>query len=627
MTAIPYTGTIPPDPTILPDAGQLQTAHRPDGLRDRRVAPRGRTRTPRSGTRRASTTWVAAEDRQPRRCATCCSATPRRPSAATARTSRCCSWSGTSPAPATRTTSAPSSAPPAPTDAAQDSRFVGGSQLVPLRLAKQLGDRVALNAAGAPDPADRDRRRRAHRPRHRPRQAGRRRLPAAVRPRHRLVPAAAAAPRAAPAADADGRADEVRRRLRDAVLAQGRPVRLRASTPSGAVRTSFDNSPPDGLGRRAAVVRRRLDLAQVRQHDARPSGARRCSRASPRSSGRRRCTRSSTSSTTGPTSGGPRAARSRSRCRARSTSYGRSDPRAVPPRALGRHRDLDVLGRLHGRRRPRRGARRRRGPGPAVSVRARPTRCARGRRWPALRCSPCSCRRRGGRGGRERWDTRVFAHVPSPGYPAFVYVHPNGRVYAGTYTNPRGDSSPSRVFEWTRGGTLQRSWTVPGQDLVRRARRPGRHQRRPRPARRCWRSRRSRVLRLNTQHRPLLDVLPLPDLPTCAPGRRARRRLLAERRRRPGDPELRGLGPARRALRHRLRPGRDLAGAARRRQGRAWFADAAARRHGVRHRRAAPGARATGRCCSPSSRRSTVRPRPRASCTGCRSATTAGPAG
>ncbi len=30
--------------------------------------------------------------------------------------------------------------------AAQDSRFVGGSQLVPLRLAKQLGDRVALNA-------------------------------------------------------------------------------------------------------------------------------------------------------------------------------------------------------------------------------------------------------------------------------------------------------------------------------------------------------------------------------------------------------------------------------------------------------------------------------------------------
>lgn len=65
----------------------------------------------------------------------------------------------------------------------------------------------------------------------------------------------------------------------------------------------------------------------------------------------------------------------------------------------------------------------------------------------------------------ERWHTEVFSYVPSPGYPANVYVHPNGRVYAGTYSNPRGDSEPSRVFEWTADGTLQRSWTVPGQDL------------------------------------------------------------------------------------------------------------------------------------------------------------------
>jgi sugar lactone lactonase YvrE len=66
---------------------------------------------------------------------------------------------------------------------------------------------------------------------------------------------------------------------------------------------------------------------------------------------------------------------------------------------------------------------------------------------------------------RGRWDTRVFSLVPSPGYPANVYVHPNGRVYASTYSNPRGDSEPSRVFEWSADGTLQRSWTVPGQDL------------------------------------------------------------------------------------------------------------------------------------------------------------------
>ena len=70
------------------------------------------------------------------------------------------------------------------------------------------------------------------------------------------------------------------------------------------------------------------------------------------------------------------------------------------------------------------------------------------------------------RSDRPRWDTRVFARVPNPGYPAFAYVHPNGRVYAGSYSNPQGDSTRSRVFEWTAGGTLLRSWTVPGQDLA-----------------------------------------------------------------------------------------------------------------------------------------------------------------
>jgi hypothetical protein len=68
-------------------------------------------------------------------------------------------------------------------------------------------------------------------------------------------------------------------------------------------------------------------------------------------------------------------------------------------------------------------------------------------------------------GERPRWDTRVFSRVPNPGYPAFVYAHPNGRVYAGSYNNPAGDNVRSRVFEWTADGALQRSWTVPGQDL------------------------------------------------------------------------------------------------------------------------------------------------------------------
>ena len=66
---------------------------------------------------------------------------------------------------------------------------------------------------------------------------------------------------------------------------------------------------------------------------------------------------------------------------------------------------------------------------------------------------------------REKWDTRVFAHVQAPGFPAYVLAHRNGRVYAGTFENPQGDSLHSRVFEWSKGGTLLRSWRVPHQHL------------------------------------------------------------------------------------------------------------------------------------------------------------------
>ena len=67
---------------------------------------------------------------------------------------------------------------------------------------------------------------------------------------------------------------------------------------------------------------------------------------------------------------------------------------------------------------------------------------------------------------RERWDTKLLARITAPGYPASAYPHPNGRVYVGTYTNPRGDALPSRVSEFDPDtGALQRSWAVPGQDL------------------------------------------------------------------------------------------------------------------------------------------------------------------
>ncbi len=66
---------------------------------------------------------------------------------------------------------------------------------------------------------------------------------------------------------------------------------------------------------------------------------------------------------------------------------------------------------------------------------------------------------------RARWNTRVLALVPKPGFPAHAYVHPNGRIYAGTYDNPSGDTVPSRVFEYLGDGTMVRSWTMEGQDL------------------------------------------------------------------------------------------------------------------------------------------------------------------
>jgi len=61
-----------------------------------------------------------------------------------------------------------------------------------------------------------------------------------------------------------------------------------------------------------------------------------------------------------------------------------------------------------------------------------------------------------------KWTTKVFASVPAPGYPAYVFKHRNSRIYAGTYVNS-SSRQPSKIFEWTAGGTLLRSWAVPRQ--------------------------------------------------------------------------------------------------------------------------------------------------------------------
>jgi sugar lactone lactonase YvrE len=115
---------------------------------------------------------------------------------------------------------------------------------------------------------------------------------------------------------------------------------------------------------------------------------------------------------------------------------------------------------------------------------------------------------------RSRWDTRVLSHVAAPGYPAYAYAHPNGRVYAGTYSNPTGDSMRSRVFEWTAHGTLLRSWTVPGQHLddehgvqVALSDSRGRLV--------LLEKSTSRILLLNTRTGRFSRYATLPDLPTC----------------------------------------------------------------------------------------------------------------
>jgi hypothetical protein len=123
----------------------------------------------------------------------------------------------------------------------------------------------------------------------------------------------------------------------------------------------------------------------------------------------------------------------------------------------------------------------------------------------------------GAAAAREKWDTRVFASVASPGYPAYVFKHRNGRVYAGTYTNPQGDHQRSRVREWSASGALLRSWTVPGQDLsedhgvqVANADARGRLV--------LLEKSTSSVMTLNLRNGHFHRWATLPDLPTCAPG-------------------------------------------------------------------------------------------------------------
>lgn len=117
---------------------------------------------------------------------------------------------------------------------------------------------------------------------------------------------------------------------------------------------------------------------------------------------------------------------------------------------------------------------------------------------------------------RERFDTRVLALIPPPGYPARAYVHPNGRIYEGTYESDAGASVPSRVFEFSGGGKLLRSFTISGQSIGQ-----------PHGIQAALSDSRGRLVLLDTSPARVLILNPdtgrqktyatFADLPACAP--------------------------------------------------------------------------------------------------------------
>ena len=67
-------------------------------------------------------------------------------------------------------------------------------------------------------------------------------------------------------------------------------------------------------------------------------------------------------------------------------------------------------------------------------------------------------------GARNRFDTRVFARIALPGYPAASLVAPDRTVYVGTFTNAQGsDTGPSKVFAYSPAGKLLRTYVIQGQ--------------------------------------------------------------------------------------------------------------------------------------------------------------------
>jgi len=143
--AIPYTGTIPPDPTILPDAALLQA--RIDQMASE-IAVDAPWEHPnaKAWDEMSFATWVRENTVNPDvRTLLLCYTQAAFGSDGEDMSLLFVVWYTATAGDETHVGTFERSS--GTENAAQDSRFVGGSQLVPLRLAKKLGNRVALNAA------------------------------------------------------------------------------------------------------------------------------------------------------------------------------------------------------------------------------------------------------------------------------------------------------------------------------------------------------------------------------------------------------------------------------------------------------------------------------------------------
>ena len=131
-------------------------------------------------------------------------------------------------------------------DGAQEDRVIGGTQLISLRMAEQLGDRIRLSAAGPPDRAWPRRRHRPRRRRNGPRSPRDRRDPAD--PDRRGSPTTRRCPRSATGSPSGWRRAASIKCMAIYPEPFWRAEGLSGATTSadGPVSVTFDNSPPDG---------------------------------------------------------------------------------------------------------------------------------------------------------------------------------------------------------------------------------------------------------------------------------------------------------------------------------------------------------------------------------------------